>query len=124
MRIYNYLKRETQDVYDWLDDNTFGTSGLNKEELHDKLFIEDSVTGNGSGSYTFDTIEAERNLVGNYDLLKEALRDFGYDDDYLLKKGPESADVLIRVYLLDLAIDNAFDRIEDENNIDGKDLPF
>ncbi len=37
------------------------------------LFNEDSITGNGSSSYTFNTYKAECNLVGNWSLLKEAL---------------------------------------------------
>lgn len=41
------------------------------ERLNDDLWADDSVTGNGSGSYTFSTWKAEENLTHNWDLLEE-----------------------------------------------------
>ena len=43
-----------------------------EEHLNEVLFTEDSVTGNASGSYTFNTYEAEENICHNLDLLGEA----------------------------------------------------
>lgn len=73
------------------------------EYFNDELWTWDSVTGNGSGSYTFSNYEAEQNLVGNLDLLFEALCEFGYADEKLrdlCDKGAEWHDVTIRCYLL------------------------
>lgn len=82
-----------------------------KEELYDKLWTADSVTGNASGSYTFNTYKASENLVGNYDLLQEALEEFGYDSLPIDKVQPEFLDVTIRCYLLRTAIDEVIDNM-------------
>lgn len=72
-----------------------------KEEAYDQLFddlwLDDSVTGNGSGSYYCNAYKAEEALCHNWDLLKEALDEFGnaFDDG-----GAEQFDVTIRCYLL------------------------
>jgi hypothetical protein len=72
------------------------------------------VTGNASGSYTFNTYEAEENICHNLDLLEEALDEFGSGHGYLLDNGAEAADVTIRCYLLGPAISEALDEFEDE----------
>ena len=64
-----FVKRLDAGEFDNLDDF--------REELNDAAWIDDSVTGNGSGSYTFSTWKAEENLCHNMDLLAEALEDFG-----------------------------------------------
>ena len=86
-----------------------------EERLHDDLWVDDSVTGNGSGSYTFNRYEAEQNLVGNFDLLGEALAEFGCDGSYILEKGAEACDVTIRCYLLPQAISEALDDLWEDN---------
>lgn len=76
-----------------------------KEDLNEKLFVEDSVTGNASGSYTFNTWKAEEYLCHNLDLLAEANEEFGGSSD-ILSDGAEMCDVTIRCYLLGKAIEN------------------
>lgn len=68
--------------------------------LYDELWIEDSVTGNGSGSYTFNSYKAEEMLCHNRDLLGEALAEFGYPKDHSKLNDSEWCDVIIRCYLL------------------------
>lgn len=78
------------------------------EYFYDELWGWDRVTGNGSGSYTFSDYEAQQNLVGNFDLLFEALCEFGYAEERLCDlsdKGAEWHDVTIRCYLLYGAVD-------------------
>lgn len=65
MEIYNYLKAETDDVIVYIKDNDIDPKTVDPDSLNDLLYDEDSVTGNGSGSYTFNTVQAEQNLVGN-----------------------------------------------------------
>ena len=84
-------------------------------KLNDDLFTEDSVTGNASGSYTFSTYQAEENIAHNWDLLAEAMEEFGCEDNPF-DKGAEWADVTIRCYLLGQAISEALEEIEDEFN--------
>lgn len=84
-------------------------------ELHDELFLDDSVTGNASGSYTFSRWKAEENLCHNMDLLEEALSEFGMDlGDW---KGAEWADVTIRCYLLGQCLSEVLDDLESELGI-------
>lgn len=70
MTNYNYLEAVTSDVLDYikeeinLDEWKGNREGL-EEKLNDELWTVDSVTGNASGSYTFNTWEAEENLAHN-----------------------------------------------------------
>lgn len=82
-----------------------------REWLHDTLWTEDYVTGNGSGSYTFSRYQAEEYICHNIELLGEACEEFGCDMD-ILKNGAEACDVTIRCYLLDGAIDRVLDEMD------------
>lgn len=121
MNVYDYLQAVTDDVVDYLEENVLDDpnsfdeiASLDVDQLNDDLWNEDSVTGNASGSYTMDALEAERNLVGNYTLLCDALADFGEEYKTIVTFGPEDADVTIRCYLLSQAIDDAIDYLEDK----------
>lgn len=119
MTNYNYLEAVTSDVLDYikeeinLDEWKGNREGL-EEKLNDELWTVDSVTGNASGSYTFNTWEAEENLAHNWDLLAEALDEFGRDGTDVLRQGAEAMDVTIRCYLLGQAIAEALDELEEE----------
>lgn len=119
MTNYNYLEAVTSDVLDYikeeinLDEWKGNREGL-EEKLNDELWTVDSVTGNASGSYTFNTWEAEENLAHNWDLLAEALDEFGRDGMDVLRQGAEAMDVTIRCYLLGQAIAEALDELEEE----------
>ena len=69
---YNYFEAVKADVREWINSNVDmedwkdNREGL-EEYLNDSLWIEDSVTGNASGSYTFNTWKAEENLSHNWD---------------------------------------------------------
>lgn len=119
MTNYNYLEAVTSDVLDYikeeinLDEWKGNREGL-EEKLNDELWTVDSVTGNASGSYTFNTWEAEENLAHNWDLLAEALDEFEQDGTDVLRQGAEAMDVTIRCYLLGQAIAEALDELEEE----------
>lgn len=83
------------------------------EKLNDELWTADSVTGNGSGSYTFSAWQAEEYICHNLDLLADALEEFGGDMNPL-RDGAEACDVTIRCYLLPSAISDVLDEIEKE----------
>lgn len=116
MEKYNYLSAVKEDVKDYIIDNNIIINEDNREEveqeLNDKLFCEDSVTGNASGSYTFNAWVAEENLCHNWDLLSEALSEFCCDITYL-KQGFEACDVTIRCYLLPQAIAEVLDEMKE-----------
>ena len=69
------------------------------EKLNEDLWIDDSVTGNSSGSYFFDEKESRDAVGENLDLLCVALREFDCDWS-CIAKGFEYCDVTIRCYLL------------------------
>lgn len=118
MTNYNYLEAVTEDVREYIRHEVDlakwkgDRDGL-EEKLNDDLWTVDSVTGNGSGSYTFNAYQAEENLCHNWDLLAEALDEFGSDTD-IIRQGAEALDVTIRCYLLRQAIAEALDELEEE----------
>lgn len=122
---YNYLEAVKEDVKEAIKER-YSTEELKEaletmsgrrqleEVLNDDLWIDDSVTGNASGSYTFNTYQAEENICHNLELLKEALDAFCGDYEEALEKGAEYCDVTIRCYLLGQAISEALDELESE----------
>lgn len=120
MKTYDYLENVKEDVRNYIEENKIVVTSSNREEveqeLNDTLFVNDSVTGNASGSYTFSAWQAEENLCHNFELLTEALTEIGYDLSYL-EKGAEACDVTIRCYLLGQAISEVLDEIEIEKEI-------
>jgi len=120
---YNYRETVRDDVIEQIKDGYKENSlRLYKEEgrealeeyLNEELWIDDAVTGNGSGSYTFNTWEAEENLCHNMDLLAEACDEFGQDVGEAVKRGAEYCDVTIRCYLLANAIWEAINELKKE----------
>lgn len=110
---YDYLSVEVNDVENYLKENHYDLSGDHDElleEIADRLMLSDEVTGNASGSYTFNTLEAEQNLVGNWNLLEEAVSELAPGTD-ALSQGAEWCDVLIRIYLLDQAVEQALENL-------------
>ena len=109
MEKYDYLSAVESDVREYIENNVnfhdYSDLDEMKEDLNEKLFVEDSVTGNASGSYTFNAWKAEEYLCHNLDLLAEANEEFGGSSD-ILSDGAEICDVTIRCYLLGQAIEN------------------
>lgn len=75
----------------------------NWEEMYEMLFVDDSVTGNGSGSYYFNSAKAVE-AVGGIIFDDEAVEEFkamGYDG-IPTEMGAESCDVIARCIALGL----------------------
>lgn len=121
MERYNYLEVVTADAKQAILENLKYWDFSDREELeekaNDELWIDDSVTGNGSGSYTFSTWKAEENICHNLDELEESCNEFGQDIGEVIKHGAEYCDVTIRCYLLGQAISAALDELEEEGKI-------
>ena len=121
MEKYNYLEAVATDAKAAIFENLNYWKFTNREELeeiaNDELWVDDSVTGNGSGSYTFSTWQAEENLCHNMDELEDACDEFGQDIGEAVKQGAEYCDVTIRCYLLGQAISAALDELEEEGKI-------
>lgn len=119
MEKYNYLESVKQDVREYIEEHDIVVNEDNRHEveqqLNDDCFVCDSVTGNASGSYTFNTWQAEENLCHNLDLLGEALTEFDCEPNYITEKGAEACDVTIRCYLLGQAINEVLDEMLEED---------
>ena len=118
---YDYRESETSDICEYIrnkvDLSQYRDRDELEEKLNDALFCKDSVTGNASGSYTFNTCTARDYVLNNLDLAKEAYdyleldsSDFGMD---IWDEEWEKIDVTIRCYLLSGCIADALDEMED-----------
>ena len=88
-----------------------------KESLNDTLWAEDSVTGNASGSYTFNRATAKEYVDENKDLVNEMAKEFDYKEkvaNWWIEDNYEAIDVSIRCYLLGQAIEKALDDFTEE----------
>ena len=116
---YNYMEAVADDVRDYIENEIdlkewkLNRDGL-EEKLNYDLWVCDSVTGNASGSYYCNNWKAEEALAHNWDLLAEALTEFGQDGTDVLKEGAEAMDVTIRCYLLGQAIAEVLNDLEEE----------
>lgn len=123
--MYNYNEAIKDDIRNYLDndfdwdtvrENEMDVDEL-KEQLNDDLWINDSVTGNASGSYTFNSYKAGEYVKENIDLCREMINEFCIDADTVAEKfldeDWEYFDVSIRCYLLNQCIDEVVDEYAD-----------
>lgn len=121
--MYDYREAMTEDVKEWIKENidltewTEDREGL-EQQLNDDLWTEDSITGNASGSYYCNSYKAEESIAHNWDLLNEALDEFGENNINVIEKGAEWADVTIRCYLLESVISDVLDEMEENGDFD------
>ena len=128
--MYDYREAMTEDVKEWIKENidltewTEDREGL-EQQLNDNLWTADSVTGNGSGSYTFNRVQASLYVLDNMDLLQEAIEEFATDPatvgDKFISEDWEWFDVTIRCYLLGSVISDVLDEMEENGDFDESD---
>lgn len=127
--MYDYLEAMKEDIKTYiLEDINANSQYSNMAELenalNDDLWTVDSVTGNASGSYTFNRWKAQEYVMDNMELLAEMCSEFGIDNatigEKFLEEEWEWMDVSIRCYLLGQAISEALDELS-ENLIFGGD---
>lgn len=121
--MYDYLEQVTADVRDYVEQEidlsawAGDRDGL-EETLNDNLWTCDSVTGNASGSYTFNRVQAQIYVLDGMDELQEAVNEFSIDSETIGEKFLESDweyfDVTIRCYLLGQAIAAVLDDLEED----------
>lgn len=106
MLFTDYIKQVEADAREWIEENR---DYIDRDaDMLDELWAVDSVTGNGSGSYTFSSAAAWNNVVGSgwLDclLFDESfifeLEDMDDTIGELLARGPETIDVTARVLAL------------------------
>ena len=101
----NYIKEMRIDLADWFKANpkdceAMALGGDSASEVFDRLMVEDSITGNGSGSYCCCAAEA-LDAVKTSGVLFDAkflgyTRDLDIDLNARLQQGAEVVDVLVR----------------------------
>ena len=121
--MYNYYEAMKEDVKEAIK-NDYNPADYDSEEefeekLNDELWIDDSVTGNGSGSYTCNRFQAkEYVLQDGAGYLKEMCDEFGIDAEEIGKRfladDWEWMDVSIRCYLLSMVIHDVIDEMDYE----------
>lgn len=121
MAKYNYMEAVKEDVKNYIDSEInfedFDSLEELEEKLNDELWTEDSVTGNASGSYTFNRVTAENYVNSNKELVNEMVDEFDCKKqvcDWYLNDNFESIDVSIRCYLLGSAISEVLDELEED----------
>lgn len=88
--MYDYRSEIMADIRQYIDDNVDldewkGRRDELEEQLNEDLWIEDSVTGNASGSYYCNAYKAEEAMCHNWDLLADALDEFGGTATYSVR---------------------------------------
>ena len=114
---YDYLEAIKEDIKSYLDDNISDYADYEdiedfRDDLYEALWGEDSVTGNTSGSYTFNREVAKEYVADNMDLMVEAYKEFDSIEklvDNLKDSDFETIDVTIRCYMLSQALDEVLE---------------
>lgn len=113
----NFIDEVRNDLKDFVLDrwDEKEIKDLDREEVYDEAFTEDSVTGNGSGSYFCNAWKAKESIFNmDEDLLRETISEFEIDmgehwGDW------EYLDVSVRCYALgQIDIDELLDEIRKE----------
>ena len=112
MEKYNYREIMKADIRQWLQDNAQEYANVPEADLYDHLndlmWVDDNITGNNEFFYDSE-YKCEEYLCHNFDLLFEALFEFGEFEADIVDKVHEVnehgtfarwADCTIRCYLL------------------------
>lgn len=98
------------------------------EKLYESCWIDDVVTGNGSGSFYFNYWKAKESVVDIeaigvlYDAVQEGFVEKEQVADWFLDYDWESLDVTIRCYLLHEAIEEAITRLNMHESAEGQEV--
>lgn len=101
MNYNDYLVEVESVAQDFLDENIECYDDF--DDAFDAMFCSDYVTGNGSGSYTFNSYKAQQNVKDAiFDENIVTLLDWNGINifDTLRDRGAETLDVIIRCYIL------------------------
>ena len=109
MNYNDYYKQVKTDAIAAIDeqfDSGYWDGDTEWDVVYDNLFVDDGVTGNGSGSYTCNAAKARENVSDAIwdEKILDALSEIGVDGDkiaqYLRDGNAESLDVCIRCAIL------------------------
>jgi hypothetical protein len=127
-----YLKETIENVIEMVKFNYTAmdfdgmTPDAVKEKIYDDAWIDDAVTGNGSGSYYFSNSKSRDAVEADRDTVEAALREFCVETDEIgrrfLDGDYEYFDVTARCYVLGEAVEKAYNELDNEGffDIDGE----
>lgn len=128
MRFNDYIFDTKRHIREAFEDGCYDSmlnDGADAQDIYDEMFIDDSITGNGSGSFTFNTAKAEEftaELVYDHDFLFE-LENMGYDLE-VFERGAETVDVIARCMALGYCmgtIESCIEEWQEEHEADEED---
>lgn len=119
----SYLEMVKEDVKNWMEENAdyineqdFENIESLRDWLNDALWCDDSVTGNASGSYYFNSYDSKQAVLDDFETVKEALQEFGISAETIgetfLNEDWEYFDVTARCYVLFSAIWEVCESVE------------
>ena len=127
--MYDYEEAVKSDIEDYILENydrsdlaDFDDEDDFKVCLIDILVDEDSITGNVSGSYYFNSYKAREALNGNMDLLRDACEELDLSNEevgkHFLDEDFEYFDCIVRRYIVMCTgvVEDAVDELLEENN--------
>lgn len=123
--VHDYAEEMKRDIAQYIMDEAEIEDGEDRDEfeqrVNDDLWTNDSVTGNGSGSYTFSRAKAHENIMGNEDYIREMAHEWGIEAqdlvDRFLNAEWEWFDVSIRCYLLGQVLSEVIDELTETGAI-------
>lgn len=118
MDFKEYIEETKENAKEYIKENWEYLKDKTMEEVHDDLFIADAVTGNGSGSFTFNAYDAKQNVSGlifDEDFINALQWNFGQDLGELIKRGAEIVDVTARcLALYEFDLDEIMEEVKEE----------
>lgn len=129
--MYDYMEAIKQDIREAIEEDYNIADYENRDEmeekLNDELWIDDSVTGNASGSYTFNSNTAKEYVTDNMELVKDMIEEFCIPAEEVaerfLNEDWEYFDVSIRCHLLGSAIYEIMDEMEEAGAFNQEEEP-
>lgn len=130
MNYKQYVNQVRNDAIEYIDgqvNSGYWTKDTSIDDIYDELFVADGVTGNGSGSYTFNRYLASENVADAIwdDDIVCALNEIGVNIDELIKdRDPEGLDVSIRCVILSHVmgdLEEHFDELFDDDDEEEED---
>ena len=118
MKTYNYKEVMENDITEaikeYMEWEKVNVEDLDIDTLRDYLWSYDSVTGNGSGSYTMSTALARDYVLDNEELQADVIKGYGIDSKTIADKihDWEYWDVSIRCYLLDEVLQDVIKELQ------------
>ena len=127
---YSYYDAMSEDIRNYITENVdlaeyAGDRDGLETALNDEMWTADDVTGNASGSYTFNRWTARGYVTENVHLVEAAVHEYGWDATeiakHFLDEDGEWFDVLIRCYLLPSVLGDVLDAMEIDGAFEEKD---